>query len=481
MHVESVAWVTERKDVLFGLFYLLASLCYVMFSLTEKRIYFPLIYIFFVLSLLSKIQAVSLPLTLLLYDFLLKKPLKINLILEKVPLFMLSLVTGIAGLYFLRQQESLDSTNFTFFEGLLTACYSLIMYIVKSVIPYELLPIYPYPKSGQFGWYFYLMPLFLIVLIAIIIRYAKKNPALVFGSLFFLVNIVFVLQFVTAGQGFMADRFSYLPYIGLFYFYIKGIEHLYKKAGYIRFVVVILCITITTAYIYLSNKQAVVWNNSGTLFSHQLNSNHKVPTAYHNRANYFRNRAKELSDRHGPQLMKSTHDSIIMFQNKAIEDYSYLIKIKPFESKSYVSRGRLFFNLTDYNKAFSDFCKAIELDSLNKDAYSNRASIYGMRNQYDEALADLNKALFIDPFMKEALLNRSLLFFNASEFQKAINDLDKYLSMEFNNAGAIDLRGLCKFSIGQKEEALKDFEQAIILQPDNSEFLKHRDALKLKY
>jgi len=480
MHVESVAWVTERKDVLFGFFYLTASLCYVMYIRTRKWMYILLLYIFFILSLLSKIQAVSLPLALLLYDYLLKRPLKLRLLIEKAPLFLMSLATGIAGIYFLGQQESLDSTNFSLIERVLAGNYSLVMYIVKSVVPYELLPIYPYPKTGNFDWYYYLMPVILVLLTSLVVWRAKKMPALVFGFLFFLVNIVFVLQFVTAGQGFMADRFSYIPYIGLFYFYITGLEYLYHKAGSIRTALWITGLMVILVYLYISREQVKVWQNSGTLFTHQLNSSHKVPTAYHNRANYYRNLAKDISDAQAlnkSPIKKSIRDSITLLQNKAIEDYSNLIKLKPYESKSYVSRGRLFFNLTDYDKAFADFCTAIGFDSLNEEAYSNRASVYGLRQQYDSSLADLNRALGIKPDMKEALLNRALLHFNTRNYNKAVSDLNSYLVLVPDNANATDLRGLCLFQLGKTQEALADFEKAMALDPGNKTYSDHKKSL----
>lgn len=477
MHVESVAWITERKDVLFGCFFLLASLCYVQYFRTGKWLYLFSVYLFFIFSLLSKIQAVSLPLALLLYDCLLKRPLKLNLITEKIPLFLLSLATGVAGIYFLGQQESLDSASFNIVERLLAGSYSLVMYIIKSVVPYELLPIYPYPKPGSFEWYYYVMPIIIIVLIIVIIWKARKIPAVIFGTLFFLFNIMFVLQFVTAGQGFIADRFSYLPYTGLFYMYIKGAENLYNRAGAIRNLVLFSGIAIIIVYTYMSREQVKVWQNSGTLFTHQLNSSHKVPTAYLNRANFYRDLAKEMSDTPGGPLRKSARDSIRMMQNKAIEDYSNLIKLKPNESKSYVSRGRLFFNLTDYDKAFTDFCTAIGYDSLNEEAYSNRASVYGLRQQYDSALADLNRALAIKPAMKEALLNRALLFFNTRDYNNAVSDLNSYLALVPDNANATDLRGLCLFQLGKTQEALADFEKAMALDPGNKTYSGHKQSL----
>jgi len=156
MRVESVAWLTERKDVLFGAFYLLALYYYIKsVKLSFKKRYLFLIIVSFILASLSKIQAVSLPLSMLAVDYFMGRKLSMKLIYEKWFYFLISLVTGLVGIYFLNIQGSLDSNaSFAFHERIFIGAYSYIVYIIKSIVPYRMIPMYPYPPS--IGWEFYI-------------------------------------------------------------------------------------------------------------------------------------------------------------------------------------------------------------------------------------------------------------------------------------------------------------------------------------
>ena len=161
MRVESVAWATERKDVLFGAFYLAAMFYYIRYlqRKEKKQLYFVLAIVLFVFSLFSKIQAVALPLSLLAVDYYFKRSLNFKLITEKIPFFALSLLLGLLGIYFLSAAETLndDVTYYSFFDRLLIGAYSLIVYLMKFIFPYEMSPLYPYPK--ELNWAFYAAPI----------------------------------------------------------------------------------------------------------------------------------------------------------------------------------------------------------------------------------------------------------------------------------------------------------------------------------
>jgi len=144
MRVESVAWVTERKDVLFGVFYFSAIYTYLKYILSNKQAK-PFLWwtigLFF-LSLLSKIQAVSLPLSLLAIDYYLKRDLNFQLIIEKTVFFLMSLAIGVLGIFMLSKEGSLDqATDYTIFERLIVGGYSYVIYLVKFIFPYEMSPL----------------------------------------------------------------------------------------------------------------------------------------------------------------------------------------------------------------------------------------------------------------------------------------------------------------------------------------------------
>jgi len=219
MRVESVAWVTERKDVLYGAFYFAAIYNYIRYLHFDKKRkgYLWLIIGLFILALLSKIQAVALPLSFLAIDYLLKRDLNFKLILEKTSFFLLSLATGLMGIFFLSKEGSLDQvTEYTFLERIMVGGYSYIIYLAKFIFPYEMSPLYPYPST--IGWQFYAGTALLVpILTGLYYAFKQKQTALLFGLAFFTFNVMFMLQVVGAGQGFTADRFTYVPYFGLFF------------------------------------------------------------------------------------------------------------------------------------------------------------------------------------------------------------------------------------------------------------------------
>src|SRR6187401_183586 len=206
MRVESVAWVTERKDVLFGAFFLAALWYYILYvrtNYTKKYFYFALG--LFAFSLISKIQAVSLPIAMLLVDYYFKRPLKLNLVLEKWMFFLFSLIIGLVGVYFLRDQGSMDDTTaYSLVQRLFIGGYSLGVYMLKFIFPYIMSPLYPYP--AVLPWEVYLGPIPVLLLAGLVYwGYKKDLRHVVFGLMFFVVNVMFVLQVVGAGQGFLAD------------------------------------------------------------------------------------------------------------------------------------------------------------------------------------------------------------------------------------------------------------------------------------
>jgi protein O-mannosyl-transferase len=453
MRVESVAWITERKDVLFAFFYLASVICYVYYLKYKKKRFYFLVLVFFLLSLFSKIQAVALPLTLLLIDYILKRPLKFRLILEKIPHLLFSLAIGLLGIYFLGKQESLDQIDYSFLERFLVGTYSLCVFLYKSIFPYPLSAVYAFPEPGYFPLIYYFTPFIIIGLGVLVYLAGRRSRIALFGSLFFLFNIIFILQVLSAGQGFCADRFSYIPYIGLAYVYASGGSWLMDK--YKKWMPLI--ITIAAAIIIVNavncRNRIKVWENTETLFTDVLQQNTKVPLAYRNRGNYYRDNK---------------------IKDKGLADFSALIQLTPKEAKPYISRGKIYFDRKDTMNAFQDFNKAVLLDSTSAEAYSNRGSVYGLRQKYDLALKDFSKAIKLNPKWKDALLNRSLLLYSSAKFNQALSDLNNYLAMDPNNADACNMRGLCKAQLNDLKGAIDDYSNSIILNPNEPIFYQNR-------
>lgn len=467
MRVESVAWVTERKDVLFGAFYFGAIFTYIKYILSNKQHKRFLWWTvgLFMLSLLSKIQAVALPLSFLAIDYYLKRALNFKLILEKAGYFLLSLATGLLGIFMLSKEGSLEqATDYTFFERILVGGYSYLIYTVKFIFPYEMSPLYPYPSVVNSSFYIgaaLLIPIF----VGLFYAFKKEKYAIVFGFVFFTFNVMFMLQVVGAGQGFLADRFTYVPYFGLFFlvgYYLQQIQlqkaTLYKGISFGLGAYLLILGGLT----WQQNK---IWKNGETLWTHVLKYYQNIDTPYSNRAQFYRDSGQI---------------------NKALADYTEAIAVKPNKGSTYNSRGKTYFDLGGpkndqalIQKAIADYTKGIELSPELGELYSNRGAALGYLGKTQQALADLNKAVELDPDKQGGYSNRSLLFMQSGNYELAIKDHTAYLSINPYDAEVWYERGLAKGRLGQHQAAITDYNRALSLDRQRGIFLMQR-ALSYK-
>jgi len=442
MRVESVAWVTERKDVLFGVFFLAALWYYIQYvrtGYTKKYFYFALG--LFAFSLLAKIQAVSLPLAMLLVDYYFNRPLKLNLVLEKWMFFLLSLIIGLVGVYFLKDQGSMnDSTAYTLVQRLFIGGYSLGIYLVKFIFPYIMSPLYPYPAT--IPWEVYLGPIPVLIIAGLVyLGYKKEWRPFVFGLMFFVVNVMFVLQVVGAGQGFLADRFTYIPYAGLIFMVMFALDELMKKQTASGKYALYGLGGLMAIYMVMTFQQTKIWHDSDALWTHVLKYYDKTSLPFRNRANYRRDQGRV---------------------EEALADYNSAISLKP-DGALFNSRAKLYFNLKKYPEAMENYNKAIAMDSTEGEYFINRGAVWALTNQLDKALADFNTGLRLDPKHANGYKNRSLVYQTTGQWNLAIADLDAYLNMHPEDADLWYERGRLKNVVSKPEEALQDLNRAIQL------------------
>jgi hypothetical protein len=227
MHVESVAWVSERKDVVFTFFFLLGLMSYLKYSDANSNNeksgassrYYVLSLLFLVLSLSAKPAAVVFPVLLLCFDFLRGRKFALKLIIEKIPYFILALVFGLLTM---QAQKTIGATGiegfYSFGSRMFFGFYGYMMYFVKLIAPFDLAAFIPYPAVNQSLPIAYLIsPLFFLLTLVLCIRTWKKYREITFAFAFYLVNLILVLQFIPVGSAIIADRYTYVPYIGILY------------------------------------------------------------------------------------------------------------------------------------------------------------------------------------------------------------------------------------------------------------------------
>jgi protein O-mannosyl-transferase len=471
MRVESVAWATERKDVLFGAFYFGAILNYIKYlksenyTLTNRN--FLLAFGLFVLSLFSKVQAVSLPLSLLAIDYYYKRPLSIKLIFEKIHFFLGSLGYGFLNIYFLTKAKTISDSSVALFslpERFVIAMHSYFVYVVKFIFPYELNPLYAYPPT--IPTHFYATSLLFVLSIAGVIWAHRKGwTTLVFGWVFFFVNFIFVSQIVGAGQGFLADRFTYIPYFGFWVilaaYFFKNTEGgdfneklKIKNPTWAKWAVY----AYTALCFIMTFQQTEVWQNPEKLWSHSINANPEPTTPYLNRANNWRTK-KEFA--------------------KALADYDKAISIKP-EAAALNSRGKTHFDMGNATQALQDYTAATQKKESDKlaEVWANRASAYGSMGQLEAAMADLNKALSIDSLHVNALMTRGNVLGEMKNYEASIRDLTKARELEPFNTDVLSNRLFTYREMGKFDLALADADTYLTIKKENANVWADRAFLK---
>lgn len=466
MRVESVAWATERKDVLFAVFFF-AALVYYMKWLRQKdrgengTSTYVIMIVLALLSSFSKVQAVTLPLSMLVLDYWHRRPLRFNLILEKAPFWLISLAFGLINLYTLKQQGSTtdELTNFNILDRLCIGAFSVCVYLYKLVIPFPMSPLYPYPKPLPI--YVYLAPIaFLALCYGLWRAWKADNRVLVAGSLFFFFNVMFLLQVLGAGQGFLADRFTYVPYFGFFaiiaWYYGQMVQSERWKgmlqAGLGVFGVIFAIWTV---------KQIGIWENGGTLWTHVMKFEKKTNSLpYWNRGQYFRS--------------LGNYDA-------ALKDYTQAVDIEPSNPELLNSRGKTYFDMAmsgkfkskeaEYvQKALSDYSEALSKPSIKPkskaEVYINKGAAEGSRGNNQQAINDITEGLKIDPTNKNGYFNRSIAYFGFKQYENALSDYTEYIKYDPNNANVWYETGMIQRSMNRNEEAIKALDQALKLNPN---------------
>lgn len=413
MHVESVAWVTERKDVLFSAFYLGALLMYIKSKKEEKRKYVLLVYILFLLSLFSKIQAVSFPLSILVIDYIIDGKISRKTLRDVLPFFLLSIGIGFIGIYILAHQAVLVTNVLSFPNRIILGLYSIVIYGIKSLIPYQLVALYPYPTS--IPAYMYASVIIITVVLALVYgAWKQHNKNIVAATCFFFFNILFVLQVLTAGQGYLADRYAYIPYLGLFIVYGVFYEKLESRFPAQKNNLRLLLTIYLVALAYIAFQQNKVWQDTETLWTHVLKYYPDQSTPYINRAIYY--------------YKTQAYD-------KSLSDYTKAIALEPNNADLYQGRAKVYFEISGNDKALllqalEDCNKAILLKNNVAEYYNNRANVYGKLNDLETALLNVNKSISLDPNYADAYITRYRIYHMQNKMEDAMKDEEKYLSLK---------------------------------------------------
>jgi tetratricopeptide (TPR) repeat protein len=437
VHVESVAWVSERKDVLYGLFFLAGLISYTKYADTGSRKQYFLAILFLILSLLSKPAAVIFPVALFCIDFLRKRRLTFKLIAEKIPFFIFALIMGIITLVAQKEVGATGDEHFNMGTLILFGFYGIMMYAIKMIVPLSLSPFYPFPPVNEnLPAPYYIAPLFFIGLVVLLFVTWKRNRAIGFGILFYLVNLLLVLQVFSVGSAVIADRYTYIPYIGLFYV-IGWLIDRFAKGNIIKAAYIIVPLSLIFAV--LTFKQSSIWHNGETMWKQAI----KVAPS---------SRAYSAL---GVLARKEHKDDL------ALEYYNEAIKINVIDNEALSNRGNIYFDRNQLDLAYNDYRKALSLKSNYHPTLDNLGALFAVRQQYDSSLIYLDSAIKVKPDYKPAYRNRGLTNMKLGRNAEAIKDFEKVLQYEPGAADMYNTIGICYRLLGKLPEALVAINKAI--------------------
>jgi tetratricopeptide (TPR) repeat protein len=455
MHVESIAWIAERKDLLCCLFCFASIIFYFKYLILQKKtlVFYFLSLSLFIFALFSKISAVMLPLSFLLIDYYFERPLKGKVLIEKVPFFILSLIFGIAEILIFQKQGALNATEIvSISDQVFMGFYALSAYIIKFFVPFPLSAIYPWLSipGHSLPFLYYISPFFILVLGFLIYRATRKTRAILFGSLFFLFNIIlmFQAQILTQGIGFLADRFSYVAYLGICFLAGWFSEWLIRNKKELKTLALGVLFFIILIFTVLSFNRTKIWENDFTLWNDVIEKYpDNIYKSYANRGIAF--------------------TSIEQWDN-AINDFTRVIAMDPKYGWGYVDRGMAYQHTGQWDKSIDDFSMAIEINTMDFDAYAGRALSYGVLGKFDKAITDFSTTLQINPEYSKGYSNRGLTYANLGYLDKAIADYSKAIELDPEYKDAWSNRSLAYGKLNQWDNAITDGLKAIRIDPRNA-------------
>jgi protein O-mannosyl-transferase len=462
IQVESIAWASGGSTLYCATFRLLSLVAYLYYLKEEERKYLIAASLFFIMALLCKAVAIEMPLLYLLMDYIKGRKLNSKAVIEKVPLFVIAILFGVIAFVLKNQDsEAIGNTFPSFPYRVLIACYGFVTYISKLLFPLHLSAFYPYPDLGGSGIppQYFLYALIVVILVAVAIYSVRYSKKLLLGMGFFALTIFLMLQLMPTGGAVMADRYSYLSSIGIFYLMGEGLLFLWNKKKW-RIPAVALLFGFTVFYSVKTYSRCTVWNSSMTLWNDVIRQEPEVPMAYYNRGIFF---------------MKTTQD-----YEKALADYSKAIELKPDYAEAYNNRGVIYMNIKKYSEALDDYKRALELkakqrgkklfESLDSGQINeNYAHTYNFRGilqfkqqKYDEAIEDYTRAIELKSDFANAYYNRGVAFYLQNKFEEAISDYSNAINLKADYAEAFFNRGLAEYYC-EKHNHCSDLREAAAL------------------
>lgn len=520
-HIESVAWVAERKDVLSTMFWLLTMFAYLKFvkdetpgepgeNLSSKsslfRIpaskYYLLTLLLFALGLMAKPMLVTLPFVLILMDFWALERLKnfkdiIPLAIEKLPLFALSIASGIITILAQRSGGAVQTLEMLpFSTRFQNAIISYAKYIVMLFYPVNLSVWYPYEKSisvleitGSF--------ILLAAITAFCIWQIKRRKYLLMGWLWFLGTLVPVIGLLQVGSQSHADRYTYVPYFGLFIMLVWGISEAFEKIKINKYAPTALALIVILIFSAMSFRHVSRWQNDETLYRHALSvtENNYILSLNYCYALMLQDRLEEAAEQcrnsisYNPKYVETyiSYGVVQIKQGKfaeAEENFKKALEMRPAYKEIYINLATAQSLQGKTEEAEKNLEKAAGLMPFEANpqmwinAISNLANAYTRQKKHEKAEENFRRALRLAPDKTDIRANFVFNLYTQKKFAEAQKQIEVVLKQKPDQPEAYNLYGLILLEQNKTDKAKKAFEKALKLKPDFKEARKNLEKTK---
>jgi tetratricopeptide (TPR) repeat protein len=514
LRVESVAWVSERKDVLSGVFFMLTLWAYARYARGNVRssFWYMTVVVLFALGLMCKPTLVTLPFVLLLLDYWPLGRVRPSsssgrgetasrwkrrntlswLVIEKVPLFGLSAASCVATL--LAQKQALDmSIKAPFEERLGNALISYVVYVGQMIWPAHLAVLYPYPEGNLKVPQVILALLLLLMISVAFFLWRKKYPFLLIGWLWYLGMLIPMIGIIQVGSQVRADRYTYLPQIGLYLLVACSAAELFHRWRRSREVLAAAAVLVIMALTTRSYLQTSYWRDTETLWKHAIASTSNNYIAHTNLAQTLSHSGRfaeaiaecekalkikpDFAAAHnnlGVALLRNKqsgdgalgHDGAV---DEAIEHYRKALQINPDFTQAHKNLGIVLLRKGQMDEAIAQFQKTLELEPNDAQAEFSLGSAFLQRREVDEAIAHYQKAVEIRPDYAEARNYLGNAFVAEGKYSEAIANYEAAVRIRPNYSEAHHNMACVLATIGKADEALEQFNEALRLNGNDAQ------------
>jgi tetratricopeptide (TPR) repeat protein len=501
LHVESVAWVAERKDVLSTLFWLLTTLAYCAYVRRGGIARYALMAALFAIGLMTKPMLVTLPATLLLLDYWPlgrvapdrpAAPQLAKLLIEKLPLFALAIASSAATYWAQHEGQSIAAIDILpMYLRVANAAVVYLRYLLMMVWPTGLAPFYPHPGPDLPMWQVAVAALFLLPITAFAIARARRQPYLLVGWLWYLGTELPVIGLVQVGAQGHADRYTYVPLIGVFIMIAWGIPALAAKMRVPRAALAAAAGVVVAALSVTAVVQASYWHDSITLFQHTLEVTSRNHLAHKNLGVAFANQHhyKEAIEHYQKAIQLKPEDPDLYYNlgnalnemdrtDDAIAQYEKALKVRPDHAETHYNLGNALAKKGDYEGAVAHYREVVARQPEHLGAHINMGNALALLGRPADATKEFRTALDLEPNNLEALINIGNALSEQNQLDDAVAYYRKAIPLKPNHP---DTHCNLAYSLVRQQklqEALDEFRETVRLDPTNARAQQNVKALE---